>query len=239
MNDSQRTRVGPREQSGERILLVEDDPSLGRTLAERLEKERLTVDWVQTIADANARLRSGDWDLAILDVKLPDGSGFGLAREIRRSTTIPIMFMTALNSAENRLEGFEIGADEYLPKPFHLKEFMIRVRHVLERPRATRTLRVNGLVVDFDAMSVEAAGGRKAFLQVRDCKVLKMLVDAAPRVVDRSEILDQVWGEDQFPTARAVDNAIVRLRQALNDEDGRVIRSVRGIGYQWAGGEDR
>lgn len=221
----------------ERVLLVEDDPSLGRTLAERLEKERLSVEWVQTIADANARLRASDWDLAILDVKLPDGSGFTLAREIRRSTTVPIMFMTALNSAENRLEGFEIGADEYLPKPFHLKEFMIRVRHVLERPRATRTLRVNSLVVDFDAMSVEAAHGRKAFLQVRDCAVLKMLVDAAPRVVDRSEILDQVWGEDQFPTARAVDNAIVRLRQALNDEDGRVIRSVRGIGYQWAGGQ--
>jgi DNA-binding response OmpR family regulator len=220
-----------------RILLVEDDVSLGRTLAERLEKERLNVEWVQTIGDANARLDASAWDLAIVDVMLPDGSGFGLARQIRQRTTTPIMFMTALNSAENRLEGFEIGADEYLPKPFHLKEFMIRVRHVLGRQRATRALTVNGLTVDLEALTVETPDGQKAFLQVRDCKVLKMLVDAAPRVVDRSTVLNQVWGEDQFPTTRAVDNAIVRLRQALGDEEGRLIRSVRGIGYQWAGGE--
>ncbi len=217
-----------------RVLLVEDDASLGRTLAERLEKDQLTVQWVQTVADAIAHLETGSWDLAVLDVMLPDGSGFDLARQMRaRAMTTPIMFMTALNSAENRLEGFEIGADEYLPKPFHLKEFMIRVRNVLNRPRATRTLHVNGLVVDLDAMSVEGPDGRRTFLQVRDIGVLKMLIDAAPRVVDRSAILDQVWGEDQFPTARAVDNAIVRLRQALKDEDGRVIRSVRGVGYQW------
>ena len=222
-----------------RVLLVEDDASLGRTLAERLEKERLTVQWVQTIADANAQLGSGAWDLAILDVKLPDGSGFGLARQIRKSTTTPIMFMTALNSAENRLEGFEIGADEYLPKPFHLKEFIIRVRHVLGRQRPTRIVRVNGLVIDLDAMSIESPTGEKTFLQVRDSRVLKLLLDAAPRVVDRSDILDRVWGEDQFPTPRAVDNTIVRLRQILKDDDGRLIRSVRGVGYQWAGGEDQ
>jgi DNA-binding response OmpR family regulator len=221
-----------------RVLLVEDDASLGRTLAERLEKERLTVEWVQTLADARKMLDAGEWDLAILDVMLPDGSGFAMAREIRNRTAVPIMFMTALNSAENRLEGFEIGAEEYLPKPFHLKEFMIRVRHVLERPRATRVLRVNGLMVDLEAMSIERPAGEKTFLQVKDHGVLKVLVDAAPRVVDRSEILSRVWGEDQFPSTRAVDNSVVRLRQALNDEDGRLIRSVRGIGYQWAGEED-
>jgi two-component system, OmpR family, phosphate regulon response regulator PhoB len=217
------------------ILLVEDDPSLGRTLAERLEKERMTVEWVQTIGDAAARVQSGAWDLAILDVRLPDGSGFDLARRIRSSTTIPIMFMTALNSAENRLEGFEIGADEYLPKPFHLKEFMIRVGAVLSRPRATRVLRVNGFALDLDAMSVDAPDGRRTFLQVRDHRVLQLLIDAAPRVVDRATLLDQAWGEDQFPTARAVDNAIMRLRQVLGDEHGTIIRSVRGVGYQWAG----
>lgn len=222
-----------------RVLLVEDDVSLGRTLAERLEKERLTVQWVQSIADAKAQLGSNKWDLAIVDVKLPDGSGFGLARQIRKGTSTPIMFMTALNSAENRLEGFEIGADEYLPKPFHLKEFMIRVRHVLARQRPTRTIRAHEQTVDFDALSVEGPGGEKAFLQVRDARVLELLVHAAPRVVDRSEILDRAWGEHQFPTPRAVDNTIVRLRQALRDDEGQLIRSVRGVGYQWAGGEVR
>ena len=196
------------------------------------------VQWVQSIADASDRLRAGAWDLAIVDVKLPDGSGFGLARHIKRTTTIPVMFMTALNSAENRLEGFEIGADEYLPKPFHLKEFMLRVRHVLSTQPPRPVVSVGALSIDFDAMSI---GGRR---RRRDVPAgarrprLKLLIDAAPRVVGRSEILDRVWGEDRFPTPRAIDNAIVRLRQALGDADGQLIRSVRGVGYQWAAAAD-
>jgi DNA-binding response OmpR family regulator len=222
-----------------RILLVEDDPSLGRTLAERLEKEQFTVEWVKTIADGRKRIDAGGWDLAILDVMLPDGSGFALARHVKKHTVVPVMFMTALNSAENRLEGFEIGADEYLPKPFHLKEFILRVRHVMTTQNTRRRIRIHinggaGMTVDFDAMSVQADGGAPAFLQARDGRVLKLLFDSAPRVVERSEILDRVWGEDKFPTARAVDNTVVRLRQALHDDEGRLIRSVRGIGYQWA-----
>jgi DNA-binding response OmpR family regulator len=221
-----------------RVLLVEDDASLGGTLAERLAREKLTVRWARTVADARTEMAASSFDLAIVDVTLPDGSGFGLARLMRKETATPIMFMTALNSAESRLEGFEIGAEEYLPKPFHLKEFLIRVRRLLARQRPREAMTVGGFVLDFDAMSVESPGGEKVFLQVRDNRVLKLLVDAAPRVVNRSEILDLVWGQDRFPTPRAVDNAIVRLRQALGDSEGRVIRSVRGVGYQWAGSGD-
>ena len=221
-----------------RVLLVEDDASLGRTLAERLDRESFVVQWARTVAEAREQLGHGPWDLAILDVSLPDGSGFALARIIRRRSATPIMFMTALNTAESRLEGFEIGADEYLPKPFHLKEFIIRVRNVVGRQRPHGPLRAGGYAIDFDAMSIEAPDGQKTFLQQRDSRVLRLLFEAAPRIVDRSEILDRVWGEDRFPTPRAVDNTIVRLRQALGDTDGRLIRSVRGVGYQWAG-EDR
>jgi DNA-binding response OmpR family regulator len=219
-----------------RVLLVEDDASLGRTLAERLVRDSLEVEWAQNIADAERQLESGSWDLAILDVKLPDGSGFGLARRIKKTSTVPVMFMTAQNSAEARLEGFEIGADEYLPKPFHLREFLIRVRHVLARQRPRHTLRAGDVSIDLDAMTVEAGDGGRTQLQVRDCRVLRLLIDAAPRAVDRSVILDRVWGEERFPTPRTVDNAIVRLRQALKDDGGQLIRSVRGVGYQWAGG---
>ncbi len=168
-----------------------------------------------------------------MDVKLPDGSGFGLARQIKRSSLTPIMFMTALNSAENRLEGFEIGADEYLPKPFHLKEFILRVGHVLATQRVPEVLTVRGRQIDLAALSVVNPDGNRVFLQVRDAHVLKLLIAAAPTAVDRSEILDRVWGRDQYPSARAVDNAIVRVRQALQDEKGDLIRSVRGVGYQW------
>jgi DNA-binding response OmpR family regulator len=220
-----------------RVLLVEDDESLGRTLTERLEKERLEVRWAKTVAAAERAVAEEAWDLAVLDVRLPDGSGFGLARMIKRSSLTPIMFMTALNSAENRLEGFEIGADEYLPKPFHLKEFVLRVRHVLATERVPEIVRTQGREIDLRALSVTTADGERAFLQVRDGRVLRLLISSAPDVVDRSVILDRVWGRDQFPTPRAVDNAIVRLRQALRDEDNSLIRSVRGVGYQWRGGE--
>ena len=217
-----------------RVLLVEDDVSLGRTLTERLEKERLDVVWARTIADAERQIAAGPWDLAILDVKLPDGSGFGLARQIKRASLTPIMFMTALNSAENRLEGFEIGADEYLPKPFHLKELIFRVRHVLATQRVPDVVRAGGRTIDLGALSVVTPDGARTFLQVRDGHVLKVLIAASPAAVDRSKILDQVWGREESPTPRAVDNAVVRLRQALQDDDGVLIRSVRGVGYQWA-----
>lgn len=217
-----------------RVLLVEDDKSLGKTLAERLVIEGLEVEWVETYAAALAAARAQAWDVAIVDVMLPDGSGFDLAPEIRRTSRTPIMFMTALNSAESRLTGFELGADEYLPKPFHLKEFLLRVRHVLTTQPPRRELQIGDLRIDWDAMTIERGGGGREFLQVRDYRVLAMLVEAAPRALSRSEILDRVWGEEEFPTQRTVDNAIVRLRQALGDVDGHLIRSVRGIGYQWA-----
>jgi DNA-binding response OmpR family regulator len=216
------------------VLLIEDDLSLGRVLRDRLAKEKLEVTWVQTVAAAEQAIAQGPWDLAVVDVKLPDGSGFGLARLIKRSSLTPVMFMTALNSAENRLEGFEIGADEYLPKPFHLKEFILRVRHVLATQSVPRVVRVGGREIDLGALSVTAPDGARTFLQVRDGRMLRLLIAAAPRVVDRSEIVDHVWSQEENPGTRAVDNAIVRLRQALRDEEGRLIRSVRGVGYQWA-----
>lgn len=218
-----------------RVLLVEDDASLGQTLSERLKKDGLAVEWAKSVREARETFEAGVWDLAIVDVKLPDGSGFGFARELRGSSAVPIMFMTALNSAENRLEGFEIGAEEYLPKPFHLKEFMLRVRHVLSRHPAQRIVRAGACEIDLGAMTV-ARRGEQVQLQARDCQVLRLLIEAAPRVVSRSEILDRVWGEHRFPTPRGVDNAIVRLRQALNDDE-QLIRSVRGVGYQWTGAQ--
>jgi len=217
-----------------RVLLVEDDRSLGKTLAERLIKEGLDVKWVDTFASGRVAAGAGGWDLAIVDVMLPDGSGFDLAPEIRQRSLTPIMFMTALNSAESRLTGFELGADEYLPKPFHLKEFILRVRHVLSTQPPRRISTAGAATIDWDAMAIDHPSRERVYLQVKDYRVLSMLVEAAPRAVGRSEILDRVWGVEEFPTQRTVDNAIVRLRQALLDDDGKLIRSVRGIGYQWA-----
>ena len=224
-----------------RLLLVEDDASLGETLRERLEREGYAVEWSESLASARNAVAagSGAFDLIILDVNLPDGSGFEFAREVRSTCATPFIFVTAMNSAEHRLEGYELGAEEFVPKPFHLKELLLRIRHVLEThpPEAVagKLLRVGDVSIDFEGRAVIGADGVKEFLPARDFDLLKLLIDQAPKVLSRDEILDAVWGEDKFPNTRTVDNAIVRLRQALGDADASVICSVRGVGYQWVG----
>lgn len=214
-----------------RVLLVEDDRSLGTTLTERLRKEGFDTEWSATLADARRAFHGGVWDLVILDVGLPDGSGFDLARQIKAFAATPIMFMTAASSAQNRLEGFEIGADEFLPKPFHLKELFIRIRHVLAQRGTRHVIPFGRKTIDLDAMAVVHDDGSREYPQARDFKILRLLIDGSPRVVSRDEILDSVWGEDRFPAERAIDNAVVRLRHSLGDH---AIRSVRGVGYQWS-----
>jgi DNA-binding response OmpR family regulator len=212
-----------------RILLIEDDRSLGATLAERLQKENYETEWCATLAAAGKAFPRGVWDLVILDLGLPDGSGFDFARRVKAYGSTPIMFMTAASSAQNRLEGFELGAEEFIPKPFHLKELLLRIRHVLDQHAARQLVPLGRKTIDLDAMAVIHDDGSREYPQPRDFKILRLLVERAPRVVSRDEILDRVWGEDRFPAERTVDNAIVRLRQSLGDE---VIRSVRGVGYQ-------
>ncbi len=216
-----------------RLLLVEDDRSLGATLNERLAREGYAVTWVETQKRALEQLSENWWDLVILDVGLPDGSGFDLARRIKAESALPIVFMTALSSAENRLEGFELGAEEFLPKPFHLRELLLRVKHVLDNHAIRHQIKCNERRIEFDVRAIVQPDGEREHLPTRDFQLLQLLIVSAPRVVSRDEILDALWGEDKFPNHRTVDNMIVRLRQMLGDAEGRFIRSVRGIGYQW------
>ena len=217
-----------------RLLLVEDDSSLGATLKERLAKENYGVLWVQSQGEAEAAIQDGEFDLIVLDVTLPDGSGFDFARKVKGDRKTPFIFITAMNSAEHRLEGYEIGAEEYIPKPFHLKELLLRIRHVLTTHAVTApALKVGERTIDFGAHAIVGPNGEKEFLAARDLDLLKLLIETAPNVLSRDEILDKVWGEDKYPSHRTVDNAIVRLRSALGENE--VIRSVRGVGYQWVG----
>ena len=217
------------------ILLVEDDSSLGLTLQERLTKEGYSVDWYRNISEAKSSLQeSTSYDLAVLDVGLPDGSGFDLAREISQGTReIPFIFMTAASDAENRLQGFELGAEEFIPKPFHLKELFLRVQHVLEN-HASSTIHFSESEWDMAAMSIRKKSSQElTSLNGKENEVLKFLFESSPKAVSREEILDRVWGKDKFPSNRTIDNIIVRLRQVLGEKDGQRILSVRGIGYQW------
>jgi two-component system phosphate regulon response regulator PhoB len=220
-----------------RLLLVEDDPTLGVTLKERLVNEGYQVQWASTAAAARAAFRDRtDWDLVLFDVGLPDGSGFELAAELlpAKRARIPFLFVTALSDAEHRLHGFDLGAEEYIPKPFHLRELLLRVKHVLENhARMHPPLSVGGSVIDFAAMSVKSGNADAQHPAAKDFQLLKHLIEKSPRVLTRDEILDAIWGKDHLGNARTVDNAIVRLRGLFSES---TIRSVRGVGYQWLPG---
>ena len=218
-----------------RLLLVEDDRSLGATLHERLLREPYDVVWVETKQRALKQLHEGLWDLVILDIGLPDGSGFELARHIKETTPVPIMFMTALSTAEHRLEGFEIGAEEFVPKPFHLRELLLRVKHVLDRYPVRHQISCNGRVIELESRVIVQPDGRREHPAARDFDLLQLLITSSPAVTSRNQILDVLWGEDKFLNQRTIDNMIVRLRQSLGDTNSTFIRSVRGIGYQWCG----
>lgn len=212
-----------------RILLVEDDQSLGATLKERLAKEGYEVAWASTKKDSLAAAAGSSFDLYIFDVGLPDGSGFELARELPLK---PLIFLTAQGDAESRLRGYDLGAEEYIPKPFHLRELLMRVRHVLDNHAISRALEIGGVKIDFDAFTLERDGKREEVAS-KDLMLLKLLVEQAPRAVSRDLALNRLWGEDKFPSNRTVDNAVLRLRSALGEEASPCIESIRGVGYRW------
>src|SRR5437867_7965062 len=230
-----RIRSARSERVMKRLLLVEDDRSLGATLHERLLREPYGVAWVETKQRALKKLEEGNWDLVILDIGLPDGSGFELGRHIKQQMTVPIMFMTALSTAEHRLEGFEIGAEEFIPKPFHLRELLLRVQHVLENHPVLHQVSCHGRTVDLDNRAIVQPDGLREHPAARDFDLLQLLISSSPRVISRNQILDALWGEDKFLNQRTIDNMVVRLRQLLGDTNSTCIRSVRGVGYQWCG----
>lgn len=217
-----------------RVLLLEDDATLGKSLNERLSKD-YAVDWLKSVKEARAHLTDQRYDLAILDVGLPDGSGFDVAQEIRTNSPATLfIFLTAQADAESRLRGFELGAEEFIPKPFFLKELLLRVKHVLDIHTPKQEVRLKEFTIDFTDMSIRHASGKIDYPPLTEMKVLEVLVHKSPQPVSRDDIFDYVWGKDKTPNLRSVDNIIVKLRQLLGDGEGQRIRSVRGLGYQWA-----
>lgn len=216
------------------ILLVEDDISLGETLRERLSRE-YEVLWAQSVATAKLVLeKEAALDLVILDIGLPDGTGFDVVEFIQSQKLHPLfIFLTAQADAEVRLRGFEIGAEEFIPKPFHLKELLLRVKHVLDQHAPQPEIEIEGTVINFTAMSVKKSNGHIEYPPITDLKILQLLIEKAPQVVSRDEIINEVWGVDKNPSHRTIDNTIVRLRQLIGEKGESYIRSVRGVGYQW------
>ncbi len=214
-----------------KILLVEDDKSLSETIAEQLEDEHFSVSPAFSVEEAKSQLKAEPFELAIVDVNLPDGDGFELVRDY--GLGIPAIFLTAMNSAEYRLEAYEIGAADFIPKPFHFKELLLRLKKVMKEAGIQEEI----CFPDFSILPLERKvllkSGRENPLTENDFRLLQLLLRESPRPVSRQEILDSAWAKEGKANARSIDNAVVRLREALGENGKDFISSVRGVGYCW------
>jgi DNA-binding response OmpR family regulator len=217
-----------------KLLLVEDDQTLGEVLQERLQKEGYIVDWVRTAKDAIKSMVSFDGSLVLFDVGLPDGDGFTLAEKWKKEKKgMKFLFLSAHSGPTERMRGYDLGAVEFIPKPFHLRELLVRLEHILGTVPTKQKIIYRYEEFEIDPSQFQISKKNEIHsLSLRDMSLLVFLIQNQDRVLSRNEILDQIWGEDQFPTQRTIDNSIVRIRGILGDD---CIQSVRGVGYHWVG----
>ncbi|MDB5810358.1 MAG: phoB [Betaproteobacteria bacterium] len=220
------------------ILVVEDEPAIQELIAVNLEHAGHRVQRAHTAAEADALIREVRPDLIVLDWMLPDVPGTVLARKLRadaRNKDIPIIMLTARAQEQDKIEGLDAGADDYITKPFSPKELMARIKAVLRRraPQLTDDLiKINGLELDPAAHRVSGAG-TPLHLGPTEFKLLHFFMTHPERVYSRMQLLDQVWGDHVFVEERTVDVHIRRLRQSLEPSGHDcLIETVRGAGYR-------
>jgi len=223
-----------------RILLVEDEPNAARMLAKGLREEAYAVDVVGDGERAFELAQVNDYDLIILDVMLPRKDGFRVCRDLRAAgCAVPVMMLTARDAVEDRVEGLDSGADDYLLKPFEFEELLARVRALLRRKPALyrEVIVVADLSVDIRARRV-SRGGRELDLTGKEFALLEYLVRHAGEVVGRAEISEHVWDQSYDPFSKVIDVFIQRLRRKLDEgHPVKLIRTRRGEGYVLTAGE--
>ncbi len=231
-----------------KILIIEDDCVLADGLCRALmvqEAERIQAESAGTLREAERKLEEGRFDLVILDINLPDGSGFDFLSEIRDKKEIPVIMLTANDLESDIVAGLEAGADDYITKPFRLAELRARVHTQLrrgERAKAgwekagTEPFRCGGFVFDFDRMHFTSEG-REVELSKTEQKLLRMLTERAEGKVGRAELIDRIWTDGaEYVDENALSVAVKRLRDKLGAQN--YIKTVYGIGYMWTGKPD-
>jgi len=222
-----------------RLLLIDDDEQLGAPLATYLRRFQFELEHATRPSEGLKRLRAGGFDVAILDVMLPEMDGFELCRTIRKESNIPIVMLTARGDVMDRVVGLELGADDYLPKPFEPRELLARIQTILRRtaPAAgngVRQLRFDGgLAIDLDRRTVQRDNAAIE-LTSTEFELLVMLAQAPGKVFNRDDILEKLRGQSAEDIhTRAVDILVSRLRRKLEPLD--CIKTLRNAGYTFAG----
>ena len=220
------------------IMLMEDDAALGQGICLALKDSCVQVRLCQTLAQGRAALEHGPFDLLILDVNLPDGSGLDLLREVRRTSAVPIILLTANDLEMDIVSGLESGADDYITKPFSLAVLRARVNAQLRRgaPAQGAAVELDGFSFDFAWMEFRK-NGRPIELSKTEQRLLRILVENRGRVLPRETLLERVWPDGaQYVEENALSVTVKRLRDKLEDTPSkpRFLRTVYGIGYTWA-----
>ena len=217
-----------------RILLVEDDKSLQRTLARLFKTQSFAVDVTASGKEAIYLAKTNDFDVLVLDLMLPDIDGFEVCRQLRREkVATPIIMLTALDEIENRIKGLDTGADDYLPKPFHAGELLARIRALARRVSEEKTsvLKINEVELDRAARKA-FRNGKDLQLSGKEFALLEFLLVNRKRIVTRSEIAEHVWDINFDPHSNVIEAFIKLLRRKVEaGAKQKLIRTVRGIGY--------
>ena len=218
------------------ILLAEDEPALGQIIKESLETRNFKVLLCENGEEAYKTYQLRKPELLVLDVMMPKKDGFTLAKEIRlEDDTIPILFLTAKSQPHDVVEGFTIGGNDYLKKPFSMEELIVRIKNLLNRKslqQQSEVLNFGAFIFDFPKQTLQFKDEPTELLTHREAHLLYHLIKNKNQVLDRSLILNKLWGNDDFFSARSMDVFISKLRKKLSKDSDLKIVNVRGFGYK-------
>ena len=224
----------------QKILIIEDEPDIRKTLEYNISREGYKVESASSLSEGKEQINSSDFSLILLDLMLPDGSGLDLSREIKSDkdkSSTPIIILTAKDDEVDKVVGFELGADDYVTKPFSVRELILRIKAILKRGESKKeTLEVQRqfgeLTMDIDSHEV-FVNSEQIILTALEFRLLRQLVDRRGRVQSREQLLSDVWGYSAEVTTRTVDTHIKRLREKLGTM-GKYVQTIRGVGYKFS-----
>ncbi len=223
-----------------KILIIEDEESLAAIIAENLREEGYEVVHAPDGKLGQTLWQSSSPNMVILDVMLPYLNGYDLCENMRKQgDDTPVLFLSAKGQPDDRIKGLQVGGDDYLPKPFHLPEFLLRVQNMLRRQGWGKEeglgFEFAGHYIDYRSWIAKLASNKEEALGERELGIFKLLARRAGEVVSRDDILDEVWGNDAFPSSRTVDNFVMRLRKLFEPEPAKPIffHTIWGVGYKF------
>lgn len=223
-----------------RILLVEDDMNLGFVIQDMLRQEGFRVHLSKDGKEGLMQFNKEKYDLCLVDVMMPKKDGFSLAEDIRKTNSeVPIVFLTARDQNEDKIQGLKLGADDYITKPFSSEELVLRIRAILkrvpdfrtdERPRGLYT--VGKYSFDFPNYELKHSDGEKRKLTRKEAELLKLFCEHKGQVLERELVANMVWGDDSYFVGRSMDVFITKLRKYLSKDDSLAITNVHGVGFR-------